>query len=171
MRKPNFRICENKDAVQRFAVSAQLISASVFAIWIVKSLFYLNPKFQASSHLLWLYSSVCVGPGRNSRRPIFSQQGSNHMHVFFHPFSNFDRYNHHIIVNTTSPAAWPLFSKYQNLIHVARKSVFEFPTLSFTNRAAQPHNMARGLNFRFRKKGCAIYIPKTEALISCAVTV
>ena len=27
-------------------------------------LYYLNPKFQASSHLLWLYSPVCVGPGR-----------------------------------------------------------------------------------------------------------
>ena len=26
------------------------------------SLYYLNPKFQASSHLLWLYSPVCVGP-------------------------------------------------------------------------------------------------------------
>ena len=24
---------------------------------------YLNPKFQASSHILWLYRPVCVGPG------------------------------------------------------------------------------------------------------------
>ena len=39
-------------------------------------LFYLNPKFQASSHLLWLYSRVCVGPGRKPRRPVFSQRGS-----------------------------------------------------------------------------------------------
>ena len=42
------------------AVTAQLISAFVFAIRIVQSLYYLNPKFQASSHLLWLYSLVCV---------------------------------------------------------------------------------------------------------------
>ena len=42
----------------------QLISAFVFATPIVKSLFFLKPKFQASSYLLWLYSSVCVGPGR-----------------------------------------------------------------------------------------------------------
>ena len=47
-----------------FAVTAKLISAFVFAIQIVQSLFYLNPKVQASSHLQWLYSPVCVGPGR-----------------------------------------------------------------------------------------------------------
>ena len=45
------------------AVTAQLISAFVFAAWIVQSLFYIDPKFQASSHLLWLYSPVCVGTG------------------------------------------------------------------------------------------------------------
>ena len=48
-------ICENK-----YAITAQLISAFVFAIRIVQS-FYLNPKFQVSSHLLWLYIWVCVG--------------------------------------------------------------------------------------------------------------
>ena len=52
-------------------------SAFVFAIRIVQSLYYLNPKFQASSHLLWLYSLVCVGPGRKPRRPVFSERGSN----------------------------------------------------------------------------------------------
>ena len=44
MRKPAFCICEN--------------SAFVFATRIVPSLYFLNPKFQASSHLLWLYSRV-----------------------------------------------------------------------------------------------------------------
>ena len=47
------------------AVTVQLISPFVFAIQMVQSLYYLNPKFQASSHLLWLYRSVCVGPSRN----------------------------------------------------------------------------------------------------------
>ena len=37
---------------------------------------YVNPKFQSSSHLLRRYSSVCVGPGRKPRRPVFSQRGS-----------------------------------------------------------------------------------------------
>ena len=60
-----------------FAVPAKLISAFVFAIRIVQFLYYLNPKFQASSHILWLYSLVCVGPGRKPRRPVFSERGSN----------------------------------------------------------------------------------------------
>ena len=61
-----------------FAVAAKLISAFVFAIRIVHSLYYLSPKCQASSHLLWLYSLglVCVGPGRKPLRPFFSQRGS-----------------------------------------------------------------------------------------------
>ena len=65
MRKTAFCICENKDA-------DQLISAFVFAIRIVQSLYYLHPKIQASSHLLWLYRPVCVGPGRKPRRPVVS---------------------------------------------------------------------------------------------------
>ena len=71
LRKPAFCICENKDAV-----TAQLISAFVFATWIVQSLFYLNPECQASNHLLWLYSLVCVRPRRKPRRPVSSQRGS-----------------------------------------------------------------------------------------------
>ena len=51
MRKPAFCICKNKDADQ---------------------LYFLNPKFQASNHLLWLYSQVCVGPGLKARRQVFS---------------------------------------------------------------------------------------------------
>ena len=39
--------------------------AFVFATWIVQYLYLLNTKFQASSHLQWLYSLVCVGPGQN----------------------------------------------------------------------------------------------------------
>ena len=61
-----------------FAVTAKLISGFVFATRIVQSLFFLNPKFQASSHLVWLTSPVCVGPGRNPRRPVFLERGSNY---------------------------------------------------------------------------------------------
>ena len=45
-----------------FTVTAKLISAFVFATQIVEFVYFLNPKFQASRRLLWLYSSVCVGP-------------------------------------------------------------------------------------------------------------
>ena len=69
--KPGFCICENKDADQ-----LRGISAFVFATRIVQSLFFLNLKFQASSHLLWLYSPGCAGPGQKTRKPVFSQRGS-----------------------------------------------------------------------------------------------
>ena len=63
-------------AKRTLAVTAKLISAFVFAIRIVQSLYYLDPKYQVSSHLVWLYSPVCVGPDRKPRRPAFSQRGS-----------------------------------------------------------------------------------------------
>ena len=50
-----------------FAVTAKLISAFVFATWIVQCLYFLNLKFPISSHLLCLYSSVCVRPGQKPR--------------------------------------------------------------------------------------------------------
>ena len=65
MRKRAFCICENKDA-------DQLCGAFVFATRIVQSLYILNTKFQASSHLLWLCSPIFVGYGRKPRRPVFS---------------------------------------------------------------------------------------------------
>ena len=58
-----------------------LTGAFVFTIRIVHSLYYLCPKFQASSHLLWLYSPVYVGPSRKPRRPVFSQRGSSDMRL------------------------------------------------------------------------------------------
>ena len=69
MREPAFCICENKDA-------DQLRNAFVFAIWILPSLYYHNPKFLASSHIMCLYSPVCVGTGRKPRSPVFLQRDS-----------------------------------------------------------------------------------------------
>ena len=48
--------------MSRPMVTAKLISAFVFATRIVQFLFYLNPKFQASSSFLCLYRPVCVRP-------------------------------------------------------------------------------------------------------------
>ena len=45
----------------------------VIATWIVHSLYFLNPKFQASSHLLWLYSRVYVRPGWKPENLIFAK--------------------------------------------------------------------------------------------------
>ena len=46
-----------------FEVS-KLISAYVFATWIVQFLFFLNTKFQASGLLLLKHRMICVGPIR-----------------------------------------------------------------------------------------------------------
>ena len=83
MRRPAFCLCENRDADRlrgnREAdqrVTAELVGAFVFATRIVQSLYFLNPKFQASNHLLSQYRLVCVGPGRRPRRPVFSERDS-----------------------------------------------------------------------------------------------
>ena len=55
MKKPAFCICKTKRRIS-FAVTAKLISAFVFTTRLVQPLYFLNPKFQASSNLLWLYS-------------------------------------------------------------------------------------------------------------------
>ena len=75
MRKPDFCICENKDADQLHG-NREADQRLCFCTRIVQFLFYLNPKFQVSSHLLSLHSPVYVGPGRKPRRPVFSEQGS-----------------------------------------------------------------------------------------------
>ena len=62
MGKPTICICENKGADQLRGYTAKLISAFVFATRIVQFLYFLNPKFQASSSFLCLYRSVCVRP-------------------------------------------------------------------------------------------------------------
>ena len=76
MRKPAFCICKNKDADQLRGKRADDQS-----LWFCykdkkKSLYFLNTQFEPLSYLLWLYSRVCVGPGRKPRRQVFSRRGS-----------------------------------------------------------------------------------------------
>ena len=72
MRKLAFEYAETKTQIS-FVVTAKLINAFVFATRIVQSFYFLNPNVQASSNLLWLYSPVCVGPGRRPRRLVSSR--------------------------------------------------------------------------------------------------
>ena len=58
-----------------FAVTEKGISTFVFTTRIVQFGFFLNPKFEASNFLLWLYRLVCVRPGRKPGRPVFSRSG------------------------------------------------------------------------------------------------
>ena len=57
VRKTVFAYAKTKMQIS-FAVTAKLISTFVFSTLIVESLCFLNPKFQAYNHLLWLYSLV-----------------------------------------------------------------------------------------------------------------
>ena len=66
MRKAAFCICKNKDADQLHG-NCLADQRLVFAIRIVKSLYFLNLKFQTSSDLLGSYSPVCVRPGQKPR--------------------------------------------------------------------------------------------------------
>ena len=75
VRKPDFCICENKDADQHREADQCLCFRYMDST--IPLLSTVNPKFQASSHLMWVYSLVCVGPGRKPWRPVFSERGSN----------------------------------------------------------------------------------------------
>ena len=74
----HFCICENKDA-------DQLRCAFVFASQILQSVYFLNPKFQVSSYLLWLYSPVCVGPGDGNPEDQFSHNEVQMGHIMRQP--------------------------------------------------------------------------------------
>ena len=72
-RKPDFCLYGNKAAT----VAAQLISAYVFAAWIVHFLIFLNQNSQASGPHLRLHRLFCVGPGQKSGSSVFSSRGSS----------------------------------------------------------------------------------------------
>ena len=59
MRKFYFCICKNKGADQ-VGDNRAADQCLYFAAKIVQSIYFLNPKFQASNDLLWLYSPVFV---------------------------------------------------------------------------------------------------------------
>ena len=60
MRKPAFCISENKGAFQ-LRSNCTADQRLCFCHIDVPSLYFLNPKFQASGHLLWPYSLFYVG--------------------------------------------------------------------------------------------------------------
>ena len=138
-----------------FAVTAKLINAFVFATHIERSLFFLNPKFQASNHVLWMYSPVCLGPGRKPRRPFFSQRGSYCL-ITCNLSERFEikctvcisfsvKYIYNMIAIVVH---WLLYLRAKKR-RFMRTTMFWFPTWSVTNQAVLLQKMARGLKFRF----------------------
>ena len=72
--KPDFCKCENKDADQ---LRGNREADQRLCFHFTDSSISVPPKFKNfklpynySSSILWLYSPVCVGPGRKSRRPF-----------------------------------------------------------------------------------------------------
>ena len=65
VRKPDFCLRENKGADQ-LCSNCEADQCLCFC-YTVQFLFFLNPQFQASNLLLWLYRLVCVRPGRLPR--------------------------------------------------------------------------------------------------------
>ena len=51
-------------------------AVTVFPTLTVQFLFFLNSKFQYSSHVLWLHRSVCVRPVWKFRSPVFLWRSS-----------------------------------------------------------------------------------------------
>ena len=141
-----------------FAVTAKLISAFVFATSIVQSLCFLNPKFQVSSHLLWLSSPVCVGPGRKPRRPVFWRRGSC---LKTYISAKDEELRCDVMAGYSGLVdilVWEQFTfsliccsccltLNLKMSHGMRKPTMWILTRSDTNQAVQPLEMARGLKF------------------------
>ena len=123
-------------------VPEQLITTFVFTTWIVQSIYFLNPKFQASinSQFCGCTARFVSDLVRNTKErlsrdtaqfPLDMGQLLNRI------------INHYIQISLDD-------HQLQHLSLVVRKPVFGVSTRSDTNQAVQPHKMARGLKFVFR---------------------
>ena len=85
MRKPAFCICENKDADQlRGNCEADADQRLCFRYTdSTIPLPLLNLIIQASCNLLWMYSLVCVGPGRKPEDMFRYDEAHLNLIVFF----------------------------------------------------------------------------------------
>ena len=75
------------------ALNAQLFSAFVFTTWIVQSLNFLNPKFQASSHLLWLIARFVSNLVGNSEYRFARDAAQVTIYTYTRRHKTFDRQN------------------------------------------------------------------------------
>ena len=66
-------------------VTAQLISAFVFATQVIDSLLFLHPTFEASMYLLWLNSPICERLTLSETPKNFFYLGATYiMHTLYH---------------------------------------------------------------------------------------
>ena len=127
------------------------VSAFVFAIWIAQYLYFLNTKFQASSHLQWLYSLVCVRPGQNPH--CWFSHVAAHMYNALHSTRSLRKLNCDLfsyfrlfyIINTYLPFAK---SKYQKQTCTYLEFLCSFSANTFENSFPR-HDLAR-VHSKFR---------------------
>ena len=127
LRKPTIRICENKGAEQLHSyceVTAKLIFASVFATRTVQFLYYLNPKFLASSHLLCLHMLVCVGPVRKPHC-WFSHEAALTLRF------NFSSVSHHLASFMLSSDTREVTLSFKSLFSINRAALSPSTSLIF----------------------------------------
>ena len=99
------------------------ISTFVFATQIVQCHYLLNPKFQASCSLLWLYSPV-----QKPRIPVFSQRGSI-IHISAIN-SSFEQYNLLLVI---------LFISFLFAVYIKIFLFFNVPINSFSVMSGWSH--------------------------------
>ena len=162
------------------AVTAQLISAFVFATRRAQFLLYLYPKFQDSSFLLWLYRPVWVGPGRNPRRSVFSRQGSFMLFVLLcqsasqgqrNPIKFWKQFSLDLsiwipnLLITGCVTAWVwIWAATQEKQSNSLRGFQPGPTQTVLYKHKR---WLEAWNFGCRKKrNCTIWVAKTKALIS-----
>ena len=147
----------------------------VFATPIVHFLFFLNLKFQASSHLLCMYRPVCVS---HVRKP----------HCWF---SHAAAHWHNTLLETAEEEENRITVEISSCpsLHQRNELNWDQSLVSFNwawrektgQRCFRPGSTQTGMyshrrrlgawNFGFKKKrNCTFRVAKTEALISCAVT-
>ena len=118
MGKPTFCIGENKDADQlRGNREADQRLCFRYTDSTIPLLIKSNTKFQASSHLLCLYSPVCVRPVHKTTLLVFPRDGS-YYHISF----------------SQSVYLWHSYSVWSR---VMSKPTMWFPNRSDTNRIVQ----------------------------------
>ena len=135
MGKPTICIGENKDADQ-LRGNREADQRLFFTTRIVQFLFYLNPKFQASSSFLCLYRLVCVGP---VRKP----------HCWFsHEVVHFYTIDKERIIIISHRVPMLLCCKCHYLSRLVGKPTMWLPTRSDINIPVQSQKRARILKFR-----------------------
>ena len=116
----SFAVAKTKTLIS-FAVTAKLISAFVFATWIVWTLFFLNPKFQASSRRLYPFSLVCVGPG--PKPECWFSHDTAHMTTYWFSFLNYPQIcKYSVLLINLGPSLNAACCK-QKLSHTMRKAI------------------------------------------------